>query len=111
MSADRPVHLKFGYDQMIEMRQLEDALRAQGLTGVALHFGVVRRYEEAHKNDLSFRERQRIARENGESWAGGGRTLPSDNDILHAALVAIRDGHNDPRQLAAEVLKKVCGDG
>jgi hypothetical protein len=102
-----PFHRKFGYQQMLEMRQLEDALRSQGLSGIALHFAVVHQYEEAHKSDPSFRQRQEIARANGEKWIAGGASLPSDVEILRAALEAIRDGHNDPRALAREVLERV----
>lgn len=106
-AVERPIHLKFGYPHMIEMREIETELRAKGLTGTALHFAVIAESEVRHKDDLPYRERQRLARERGETWAGGGHTLSSDTDLLRAALEEIRDGHNDPRALAAKVLEKL----
>lgn len=107
MCDDRPVRLKFGYDHMIETREIEAGLRMQGITGTALHFAVISEMEVRHKDDLPYRERQRLARLNGETWAGGGPALPTDADILRAALEAIRDGHNDPSGLATDVLEKL----
>ena len=104
---DRPIHLKFGYEHALEMAQIRKNLEAEGFSGPALHMEAARCYERRHKHDLPYRVRQQIAKENGEAWAGGAPPVPTEADILRAALEAIRDGHNDPRALAAEVLAKV----
>lgn len=102
-----PWRLKLGYDHMIEMREIEAGLRAEGLTGIALHFKAIRQYETRHAGDPSYRQRQDAARARGEAWVLGASPPSSENDILIAALEAIRDGHNDPRALAAEILEKL----
>lgn len=99
----RPDHMKLGYDHMVEMHGIEDALRADGVTGVQLHFAAIRTYEALHKNDPSYRERQDAAR--GERWVGSASIL-SPADLMWKALEEIRDGHNDPRALARAVLEK-----
>lgn len=99
-----PLNRKLGYDHMLEMRVIENELRASGITErIFLHFEAVRRYEEKHRNDPSYRERN-------EAWklaytidAG-----PSDFEILKRALEEIRDGHNDPRLLAKQTLDAVA---
>lgn len=109
MKEDRPIHLKFGYEHMLEMRQIRRNLRAEGFDGVSLYFAARRAYDRRHENDLSWRQRQEIAREAGAKWVLPAERddLPSDYDVLRAALEAIRDGHNDPRALAARVLSEV----
>jgi len=109
MRDDKPIEQKFGYEHMLEMQQIEANLRNEGFDGVALHFESIRCYDRRHKNDIPFRVLQQIAKEDGKAWAGGGSPKPSDTDILRDALIAIRDGHNDPRALAAEVLEKLNG--
>ena len=94
---DRPDHMKFGYDHMLEMRDIEAELRARGVTGVALHFQAVARYEEIHKNDPSYRERQ-------TKWLAT-QVASTPDDLFRKALEEIRDGHNDPRALARSVLE------
>jgi len=85
------LHRKFGYDHMLEMREIEERLRANGVTGVALHFAAVAQYEKAHADDPTYRQRQQT-------------TVQSQPDLLRRALEEIRDGHNDPRALARQVL-------
>lgn len=89
-------HKKLGYYHMLEMREIENDLREQGVTGVALHFEAVRLYEIAHKNDLTYRERQ-------TKWLAT-QIASTKNDLFRKALEEIRDGHNDPRALARLVL-------
>lgn len=91
-----PDHQKLGYDQMLEMREIEAGLQAKGITGVALHFETVRHYEERHKNDPTYRERQ-------SKWLAT-QVAGTPDDLLRRALEEIRDGHNDPRGLARSVL-------
>ena len=91
-----PIHRKLGYNHMLEMREIETALKTQGISGVELHFAAVRYYEAKHKNDPSFKERQKV-------WLST-QSAPSRNDLLKIALEEIRDGHNDPRALAEKVL-------
>ena len=95
-----PDHKKFGYDYMIEMHEIEEQLLAEGVQpGVGLHFKAITRYQENHKNDPSFAER---CVEMDKRWRANAK--PSQFDIFKIALEEIRDGHNDPRSLAREVL-------
>lgn len=96
---DVPTHLKFGFQHMMEMREIEGDLRASGLSGVELYFASIRQYEVNHKDDPTYRERQ-------EGWLATAST-PAPTDLLRQALEQIRDGHNDPRSLAREVLSVV----
>lgn len=96
MQTDTPAHLKFGYAHMIEMREIEATLRAGGLAGADLYFASIREYQKRHANDPTFRERQ-------QAWLATSST-PAPPDLLRQALEQIRDGHNDPRSLAREVL-------
>lgn len=97
-------HLKFGYAHMMEMREIEDVLRATGVCGVELYFASIRQYETRHRNDPTFRQRQEAARARGEKWVATPST-ESPLDLIRQALEQIRDGHNDPRALAHEVLE------
>lgn len=94
---DLPVHLKFGYARMMEMREIERGLRTSGLDGVELYFASIRQYEARHKDDPSYRESQK-------KWLATSST-PAPTDLLRQALEQIRDGHNDPRAMAREVLE------
>lgn len=104
--SDIPVHRKLGYDHMLEMRGIEAQLRADGVTGVALHFAAVAQYERAHQHDPNFRQRQAAAKAIGAAWVSTD-AAPSRDDLMRLALEEIRDGHNDPRALAQAVLGKV----
>jgi hypothetical protein len=97
---DFPIERKLGYDHAVEMAAIEKRLRAEGVTGVALHFEAVRRYEVAHRNDPTFKDRQK-------KWLAtcAANTRP---DLFRLALVEIRDGHNDPRGLARRVLEEAA---
>lgn len=66
-AANKP----FGYAAVMEMQQIEDKLKAEGVDERRLTFAVARAYEEAHRHDLSFRQRQDLARWLGLPWAGG----------------------------------------
>jgi hypothetical protein len=98
-----PLHRKLGYDHMMEMRAIERELRLDGLDGTDLYFEAIRLYAKRHENDPSYRQRQEAARSRGEKWVGSA-SLPHADDLLRKALEEIRDGHNDPRTLAREVL-------
>lgn len=97
MKDDRPIHLKFGYDHMVEMASIRAELMAQGQQGMALHFNAIRAYEARHVGDPTYAEkcaaRRRLDMHN-----------PDRFDPLRVALELIRDGHNDPRGLARETL-------
>lgn len=92
-------HLKFGYAHMMEMREIERGLRAAGLGGTDLYFASIGEYEARHKNDPSYRETH-------QKWLATSST-PKPVDLIRQALEQIRDGHNDPRALAREVLDAV----
>jgi hypothetical protein len=96
---DLPDHLKFGYAHMIEAREIERELRATGLSGADLYFATSRQYEARHKNDPSYRERV-------QKWLATSST-PKPVDLIRRALEQIRDGHNDPRTLARDVLAAI----
>lgn len=92
---------------MVEMREIEDGLRAAGFRGVDLYFASIRHYEHRHKFDLTFKQRQDVARERGESWVSTPST-ETPKDLIRQALEQIRDGHNDPRTLARDVLAAIA---
>ena len=96
---DIPTHLKFGYARMMEMREIESELYATGLRGAELYFASTAKYMERHKNDPTYRER-------AQKWLATSCT-PEPVDLIRQALEQIRDGHNDPRALAREVLDAV----
>lgn len=98
-----PLHRKLGYDHMLEMREIESRLRKQGLFGVNLYFESVRAYDARHNADLTYRQRQDAAKARGEKWVSSNEVRLPD-DLLRKALEEIRDGHNDPRTLARDVL-------
>lgn len=93
---DCPVHRKFGYAHMREMREIEDGLRSSGIVGAELYFASVKQYETRHRNDPTYRERH-------QQWLATSATA-SPTDLLRQALEQIRDGHNDPRTVAREAL-------
>lgn len=99
MQRDLPAHRKFGYEHMMEMLEIEKGLRSSGLDGTELYFASVGLYETRHKNDPTYRERH-------QQWLATSST-PSPSDLLRQALEQIRDGYNDPRALAREVLSAV----
>lgn len=53
-----PFRRKFGFDAMIEKMRIRKDLEEKGKSGMQLFFEVERIYNENHKNDPSFRERQ-----------------------------------------------------
>jgi hypothetical protein len=92
-----PIQHKLGYDQMQEMSEIRLALANQGVTGTILHFRAVSEYERRHCGEPSYRERQ-------QAWLARQKPSAPVLDYLILALREIRDGHNDPRTLAREVL-------
>lgn len=96
-NVDLPDRHKFGYAHMVETREIERELRATGLVGADLYFATSREYEARHKGDPSYRERV-------QKWLATSST-PMPVDLIRQALEQIRDGHNDPRTLAREVLE------
>mgnify|MGYP003648848689 CR=1 FL=1 len=70
MRDDMPDHQKFGYDHMIETDAIRARLISEGHdpNGIGLSFAVSRAYSEAHKDDLTFSQRQDLARWKGEKW-------------------------------------------
>lgn len=94
---DVPIQRKLGYDQMVEMADIRAQLMAQGVTGTTLHFEAVATYEARHRGDPSFHERQ-------AAWLAKQKGRPESDDPLIVAMRLIRDGHNDPRGLAREIL-------
>jgi DNA invertase Pin-like site-specific DNA recombinase len=98
---------KFGYSHHVEMQEIRAKLRAEGETDQAtIHFKAVAEYERRHKNDPTFAQKQASARARGEKWVPPLESdQPSLLDQYRAALEAIRDGHNDPRELARTVLE------
>lgn len=107
MPDEVDIKLKFGYSHHVEMQEIRAKLRAEGVTDqAALHFKAVAEYERRHKNDPTFAQKQAAARARGEKWVPPLQSAqPSLLDQFKAALEAIRDGHNDPRELARTVLE------
>ncbi|WP_347837741.1 hypothetical protein [uncultured Planktomarina sp.] len=69
MTDELPDHKKFGYAHAVEM----DAIRAELISeghkpGPFLQFAAIKVYQERHKNDPTYRERQEAARAKGEKW-------------------------------------------
>ncbi len=91
-----PDHQKFGYASVVEKRAIRDRLIAAGRDPDALGFlfEVEAEYEIAHKNDLSMRERQEIAR--ARNWKprtdGSMSFTQAELDYMAYKL----DGVNDP---------------
>jgi hypothetical protein len=68
---DLPDHKKFGYDRILEDIAIEEELIASGKFKKGdpmMIFAVSRQHIENHKNDLTFSQRQDLARYNGEKW-------------------------------------------
>ncbi|RUW56835.1 hypothetical protein [Mesorhizobium sp. M8A.F.Ca.ET.021.01.1.1] len=99
MKDDIPVERKFGYAHTMERHLIEAELEAAGVPMPDRMFQASAIQMERHKNDPSFRERQEAARALAPTAA------PSLLDRYREALEAIRDGHNDPRDLARKVLE------
>lgn len=107
MRDDVDIRRKFGYAHHMEMQEIKAKLRAEGETDQAMiHFKAVAEYERRHMNDPTLAQNQAAARTRGEKWVTLlERDQPTHLDQFRAALEAIRDGHNDPRELARKVLE------
>ena len=68
-------------------------------------FGMFQRHEWESRDGSRWAERWITG---GKSWAAGAaagpETLPSETNLLLAAIKRIAEGHNDPRGLAIETL-------
>lgn len=58
-----PPSRKFGYTHAVEMREIEAQLEADGVPEIERYLRAVAIYQERHKNDLSLRQRQELARQ------------------------------------------------
>jgi 3',5'-cyclic AMP phosphodiesterase CpdA len=65
-----PDHLRFGYAHMIETREIQARLILDGHDpeDPYISLAVSKAYTEAHKDDLTFSQRQDLARWNREKW-------------------------------------------
>lgn len=70
VTYDLPAHRKFGYEYNREMDEIEAELIAKGYDkgSIELTFAARKVYAERHKNDLTYRQRQELARQTGEKW-------------------------------------------
>lgn len=58
-----PPSRKFGYSHAVEMREIEAQLEADGVPEVERYLKAVSIYMDRHKNDLTLRQRQELARQ------------------------------------------------
>ncbi|QPC91480.1 hypothetical protein [Mesorhizobium sp. INR15] len=93
-----PEHLKFGYQRNKECDEHRARLIAEGMEvgSVQLHFAVVAAYDEAHKNDPTFRERLAAWREKNTTQV---INVLSVEEIDY--LVERLHGANDPLGVSA----------
>lgn len=93
---------KFGYWRMVEKRMLREQLIAEGVTDeTELHFAIIRRVEQNHKNDITYKE-------SSAAFSAGAKVRPS-TDFTREELEFLRDHFamaNDPTAVA--ILAKVC---
>ena len=96
-----PAHRKFGYQHAVEMREITEALQDSGLSDTEINFRAIEIYQERHKDDPTFRERQ-------VKWLKR-RPAPEPGplSILMEAMKQIANGHNDPGRLARETLEAI----
>lgn len=113
MKDDVPVHLKFGYKTMLEKEAIRERLISEGYDpkDPRLIFAVSKAYHEAHKDDLTFSQKQDLARWKGERWVAPhssnvtSRLVFSDEEQDY--LIEKLFGVNDPiGQMIIEKLKK-----
>ncbi|RVC71319.1 hypothetical protein EN759_00450 [Mesorhizobium sp. M00.F.Ca.ET.038.03.1.1] len=102
VTRDVPENRKFGYEHRLECDAIRARLIAEGMApgSIELHFAVVRAYEDAHKNDPTFRERQAAWREKNTTEL---INLLSVEEIDY--LVERLSGVNDP--IGTEALRKL----
>ena len=85
--------------------ECEAQAAAEGLAGLDLFFRGQQLFQERLEKRPTYRERQ-------AAWKSKQMARVRPVDPLRAALEAIRDGHNDPRALAKEVLSTAnIGEG
>jgi hypothetical protein len=98
----------FGYEYNMDMRQIEDQMIADGiLRGTSKFiFEGSRLYEQSKRHELTFGQRQDLAKWLGLGWAGGSKS-PS-NKLTEEELEYIYDrihGANDP--IGQSILTKI----
>lgn len=72
-----PVHLKFGYERVMEERAIRQRLLDEGhADDFRLHFKVSAAYDKAHENDIPWREKQKV-------WAEQQRVRAEKEAALH----------------------------
>lgn len=93
---DVPVHMKFGYQAVIEKEAIRKRLLAEGFDGdsARLFMAVEAAYIQAHANDMSYAERQKL-------WREGQCKTPTDSVVALTLeelqyLVAQLGGVNEP---------------
>lgn len=103
---ERHLRRKLGYWHMVEERMVRAELVAEGKDPQAVDFWhlLSERIMANHRDDVSFKVsgmiRQQVAAERDHM-------VETATDECVQALRDIRDGYNDPRQLAADVLAKL----
>lgn len=108
VTCDLPDHLRFGYEHRKECEEHRARLIAEGMEpgSIELHFAVVAAYDDAHKNDPTFRERQAAWREKNTTQLINVLTV---EEIEY--LVERLSGANDPIGISAsEKLIRMRGD-
>lgn len=78
-------------------QRCEAQAQAEGLAGVELFFRGQQLFMKSLNRFPSYRERQKLR--------GAPVRVTASADELRRALEQIRDGHNNPRELAAQVLE------
>jgi len=114
---DLPDHMKFGYAVNVEKSAIRDRLIVAGADPKdrRLIFDVEREYQEAHKDDLTFRQRQDLARWRGEKWVTPHPAPPAPkftNEEIEM-IKARFAGSNDPvgQSIYAKALRMTeCGN-
>jgi hypothetical protein len=99
----------FGYEYSMDMQAIEDQMQAAGWDrkDVRFTFEAGKRYQASKANDLTFKQRQDLAKWLGLAWAGGaGSSRPASFTADELAYIADRlAGANDP--IGQAVLGKI----
>jgi hypothetical protein len=116
MSVDVPDHLKFGYAHMIETKAIRSRLISEGHDpeDPTLCFAVSKAYTEAHKDDLTFSQRQDLARWKGAKWVSPHPKAPAPK-FTNEEMKMIADrffASNDPMgQTIYDKAKAIADEG
>jgi glycine/D-amino acid oxidase-like deaminating enzyme len=108
---DKHLRRRFGYWQMVEERMVRAQLEEEGVApdSPCFFMSVAKRIEENHKDDP---KPWKLAGPADGRWGAVRQQAAFERDAAVErakdeaikALIEIRDGHNDPRALAAQVL-------